>query len=41
MKAQSQSLVLLAGLILLVFIASKPSQQTFDKISVRKFELLR
>jgi len=40
MKAQSQSLVLLAGLILLVFIASKPSQQTFDKISVREFELL-
>lgn len=37
---KTQSLVLIAGLILFVFIASKPPQQTFDKISVHEFELV-
>lgn len=40
MKAQTQSLILLAGVIVLVITGSKPSQQTFDKISVHEFELL-
>lgn len=40
MKTQS-SLVVLTGFILLVLVASsRPDQQTFDKISVREFELL-
>ena len=33
-------MILLAGLILFVFIASKPTHQTFDKISVHEFELV-
>jgi len=40
MKTQILSLAVLAAVVLIVLIASKPSQQTFDKISVREFELL-
>ncbi len=40
MKAQSPLLTFLAVFVLIVLVASKSDQQTFDKISVREFELI-
>ncbi|HZB13446.1 MAG TPA: hypothetical protein VE467_10475 [Chryseolinea sp.] len=41
MKTKSNSELMLGLIIiLLLFIASKPSQDTFDKITVREFELV-
>jgi len=40
MKPQSSSLIFLFGLILILFVASRPYQNTFDKITVREFEML-
>jgi hypothetical protein len=41
MKTKSDSQLMLGLIIiLLLFIASKPSQDTFDKITVREFELV-
>ncbi len=41
MKTQQLlSLILLLNLAVMLFIAARPQQQTFDKISVREFELL-
>lgn len=41
MKPQQFSvLTILLGLLLIVLVASKPYQYTFDKISVREFEMV-
>ncbi len=41
MKTQSNTTIMLGVIvILMLFIASRPSQQTFDKITVREFELV-
>lgn len=41
MKTQSHTTIMLGVIIiLLLFIASKPSQDTFDKITVKEFELV-
>ena len=40
MKTQSSILTFLAVIVLIVLVASKSDQQTFDKISVREFELV-
>ena len=41
MKTQSNTTFMLGMIIILMlFIASRPSQQTFDKITVREFELV-
>jgi len=40
MKTQPSFLTFLALIILIILVASKPYQQTFDKISVHEFELL-
>jgi hypothetical protein len=41
MKTQSHTTIMLGMIIiLLLFIASRPSQETFDKITVREFELV-
>ena len=41
MKTQSNT-IFIFGLIIIVmlFVASRPSQQTFDKVTVREFELV-
>lgn len=41
MKTQSNT-IFMFGLIIIVmlFVASRPSQQTFDKVTVREFELV-
>lgn len=40
MKTQSNTFMLGLVIILMLFIAWKPSQETFDKITVREFELV-
>ena len=40
MKLPSNFSFLIVGLIILLFVASKPHQNTFDKISVHEFELV-